>query len=148
MNALSTLYLSHNQIATLDGMTRSEKLNELDLSHNALTAVAGLTFTTEWSVSANFSHNQIATVTLPTECRYAQLYLHDNPLQSADFLQEVQGSEVSLHYLDALQAATVKGTSFNYIYIIDCPVNRKVELEEASYAVKLVTVEQLENPDN
>ena len=144
MHALSTLYLSGNRIATIEGITQSEKLTELNLSHNALTAVEGLTFTSEWSVTADFSHNQIAAVSLPANCRYALLYLHDNPLQSDAFLVGLQGSEVSMDYFDTLQAATLQKTQFYNIYIVDCPVNRKVELEDANYAVKLVTIEELE----
>lgn len=147
MGALSTLYLSGNRITTLEGIAQSEKLTHLNLSHNALTAVEGLMFTSEWSVSADFSHNQIATVTLPTHCRYALLYLHDNPLQSDAFLAEIQGSQVSMDCFDALQASVLKEASFYNIYIIDCPVNRRAEIEESNNAVKLVTVQQLENPE-
>lgn len=145
LNKLTKLCLSNNQVNSLDGITQSEQLQILDLSKNKLTKVDGLVFGDDNYVEVNLSDNCINTVKLPTNCHYKTLVLNGNQLQDSSFLDSTDGFKVIFNYFDALDLELLKGSSFSDIYIIDCPTNRKVEIENAHYSINLITAKEIED---
>ena len=53
--------------------------------------------------------------------------------------------KISFDFFDSLETDNLKALDFYEIYIVNCPTNRKVELENASYSVKLVSAEQIDS---
>lgn len=149
---LMRLSLADNEIQ--DGTLlppQSQALLYLDLSGNKLTKFSDFLLDSSTYVTVDLSGNAITSVTLPENCKYNILALHGNPLTDLSFAEGIDGYHLSVDYFDALESQTVQSIEFNNLYIIDCPPNRIVELEQASYNVKLLSSEeadtQLPNPE-
>ena len=147
---LERFEVADNKVQNLNGIAQSEKLGYLDVSGNELTEVHGLIFRTEHDVTADFSNNKITAATLPVNCRYTLLAMHGNPLISNSFLspsgtEMIRGSKISFDFFDSLETDNLKNLDFFTIYIVNCPTNRKVEAENASYSVKLISAEQIDS---
>lgn len=143
--ALQTLSLANNKIETISGRINSPKLLEADFSSNMLTEVSGVVFQTDGYVKVRFDNNSITAVALPADCYFTTLALHGNPLESDSFLNEINGSCISLDYFDGLSAQALADCSIYDIYVVDCPANRKVELSEASFFVEFTTAGEVES---
>lgn len=144
-SVLRSLSLANNKIETIEGFVQSENLTYIDISNNKLTKIGKIGFKRDSYVKANFSHNAIASALLDQECHYSKLALHGNPLKAVDFLTGIKGSEISFSFFEELDAESLKEVGFYTLYIADCPTNRKVELERASYAVKLTTAAEIDS---
>lgn len=118
---------------------QSEELHFLDLSGNRLTNFRSVYWDKDVYVTVDLSNNQLTSVTLPTDQKYKLLALHGNPLTSISFTSGMTGITLSIDYFEGLDTATVKGNQFNDFFIVDCPANRIVELEQASNRVKLAS---------
>ncbi len=143
LSGLYSLSLSGNDISDLGGFTGSESLTSLDLSRNGLKTVSGITFKADAYVTADFSENAILSATLPANCTFSRLRMHKNPLESVSFLDGIHGFKVSLNYFENIEADYLKNADFGTVYITDCPTGKRVELEDISYKIELVSAEAI-----
>lgn len=143
-NALQTVLLSNNSIESASGFIKSENLTYLDLSNNKLTKIDGIVFEADGYIEVNLSNNGITSVTLPNNCHFSKLALHGNPLTDDSFLSKTKGSDVSFNFFNELNPKILETAEFYNIYIADCPTDRRVEVEQASYKVTLTTANEIE----
>lgn len=137
--ALHRLSVSDNWIKGAMSMPpQSPELRFLDLSGNALTSIDGFVWSSEYYITVNLSDNDLTSVTLPNQCKYAALLLHGNPLTDLSCADRAMGSTLSIDYFDGMDAQKLNDLAFSKICIIDCPPNRIVELEQAADNVTLL----------
>lgn len=143
-NELTHFYISNNKISSLLFFSKSTNLINVDFSKNKVVSLSGLTFKENEYITADFSHNEIFTVDLPANCHYSKLLLHSNAISNSSFLSKIKGSSISLDYFENIHTPTLKAADFFELYIVDCPANRRVELEELSFNIKLVSASEAE----
>jgi hypothetical protein len=95
-------------------------------------------------VTLDLSNNDLTSILLPSNRKYDLLALHGNPLTSLSFAEGLRGLDMSIDYFEGLDAATIQKNSFSNLYIVECPPNHIVELEQASSSVTLVSREDIE----
>lgn len=123
---------------------KSENLVFLDLSENQLTGFQNFVLNSNSYLTLDLSNNQLTSLDLPSDRKYDLLALHGNPLTSLSFAEGSTGLHMTVDYFEALDTVAVQNNSFNNLYIVDCPPNRIVELEQASSAVALLSREDVE----
>ena len=137
---LTRLSVSGNLLAgKINAPPKSNHMMFLDLSENQLTDFRGFVLEPELYLTLDLSNNRLSSVHFPANRKYKQLYLHGNPLTSLSFATGIKGVDLSIDYFDALNDAAVKSHAFNNLYIVDCPPNRIVGLEQASSTVTLLS---------
>lgn len=135
-NSVRQFSAAHNQIRNATAPT-SAALIYLDLSRNNLTGFSDFAFGDSY-VALDLSDNDLVLVTLPTSFKYDYLALHGNPLKCIPLDTNTRGTTLSIDYWDGISVESIKPISASKFYIIDCPPNRIVELEQASYKVQLL----------
>lgn len=148
---LYQISVADNQIQFITSPLNSNKLAFVDLSGNQLRTFKDFVFATDRSITLDLSDNQLTYIALPESRKFKLLSLHGNPLKNLDNTSGSSGTTMSIDFFDSMDAAAVKEISFSNIYIIDCPLNRVVELEQASFKVTLLKrseiAEQLPDPE-
>ena len=136
-NSVRRFSAAHNQIRYATAPT-SAALIYLDLSRNNLTDFSGFVFGDSY-VTLDLSDNDLVFVTLPISFQYNYLALHGNPLKRIPLVAATaQGFTLSIDYWDGISVESIETITANTFYIIDCPPNRIVELEQASCNVQLL----------
>jgi protein phosphatase 1 regulatory subunit 7 len=98
--ALEELYLSHNGITKMEGLSSLVNLRVLDVSSNKLTSVDDIPNLTQYVYSSiSFLTNELLLISLPRLIYYRleDLWLNDNQIESLEgFAEAVAGSRQKL----------------------------------------------------
>jgi hypothetical protein len=137
-SSVRQLNLAYNQLRTATAPT-SQELTYLDLNHNELTNFSDFSFDEDNYVTLDLSDNNLILVSLPDSLKYKYLALHGNPLKSIPLASSAKGITLSIDYWDGISVESVAAVNVTTFYIIDCPPNRIVELEQAAYGVTLLS---------
>lgn len=141
---LQILTASHNRLWTITGLGIGEKLQYLNLSHNALWDIAegDLVFGADAYLIVDLSYNQLSGLQLPQNCRYKHLALLGNPDLNIAAVGAVKGWSIYFDFSEGTELETLKALGFNSLYIVGCPLDRQVEIEEGLNTENLVTEEE------
>lgn len=141
---LRVLSASKNFITSISGLGIGEKMHYLNLSDNKLQTVdvGGLAFGSGEYVVVDLSKNRLTKLSLPTSCTYKMLNLLENSELDPESLQGVKGWNL---YFDVPADVSVKGLEklqFSSLCMVDCPLDRQVELEEGLTTERMMTREE------
>ena len=141
---LQILSASHNQIKSLHGLGIGEKLHYLNLSNNQLWAVSEgtLLFGENNYPVVDLSNNDLQVVYLPQNCTYKQLALLGNPNLDITYLIGLNGWNVYFDFPAAVKLETLQELNFSSICMVDCPLDRQVEIEDGLSNDQLMTREE------
>jgi len=141
---LQILSASHNQITSILGLGIGEKLRYLNLSDNQLWYVAegSLVFGENSYPVVDLSNNGLQVVCLPQNCTYKQLALLGNPELDLTFLIGLKGWDVYFDFPATVKLETLQQLSFNNLCMVDCPLDRQVEIEDGLSNDRLITREE------
>jgi hypothetical protein len=93
------------------------------------------------TVVVDLSNNALQAVSMPTNVQYSYLALQGNNLADLSFLGQLKGDSVSFNYHAQTDYQTLKTADFYNNRVVDCPLDKQVELSEifGSYRVQFVT---------
>ncbi|MBQ6470117.1 MAG: leucine-rich repeat domain-containing protein [Lachnospiraceae bacterium] len=132
---LQTLDISENAIAVADGLSHLKSLETLDISDNPLEAGFGI-WGSEWPTGVkteiDASNCGITNgMTLKEELYYRLLDLHGSNFDRIpDALTKVHGDTVVLDWNSGMKPEKLKELYFNYIILLDVPLDQVVSLED------------------
>lgn len=138
---LEQLSLAHNQIRSLEGIQNCVGITYLNLAGNEITDM-GILAEISWGKTENLvwnlSDNQITTLALPQGVKFTFLDLHGNAITNLDVISWVSGSRVAFQYADGADYSKIKTAGFNYYFILDCPLDQQIAVEDVlgKYKVK------------
>lgn len=132
---------SHNNIDNLNQLVFSSKLRCLDLSYNQLNAIWSdeLSLAADTYLLLNLCGNDMNYLELPEGCTYKNLILLGNPELDLDDLGQISGWNLYFDFPADVELQTLKDLPFNNLYIVGCPLDRQVEIEEGLYSEELMT---------
>ena len=135
---------SHNNIDDLYGLAFGSKLHYLDLSHNEIWAIWSdeLSLAADTYLLLNLSGNGMHYLELPEGCVYKNLMLLDNPELDFDDLVSISGWNLYFDFPAEVELQTLKDLPFTTLHIVDCPLDRRVEIEEGLNNEDLLTAEE------
>ena len=138
---LRALSASQNRIESISGLAIGLKLGYLNLSHNQLQTIESgdLVFGTDSLVMVDLCNNELKELRLPRGCTYKQLVLLGNPDLDLSSLKDVKGWKLYFDFPPDVQLQTLKDLSFASLFMVDCPLNRQVEVEEGLNSEWLMT---------
>jgi Leucine-rich repeat (LRR) protein len=138
---LRALSASQNRIESISGLAIGLKLGYLNLSHNQLQTIetGDLVFGTDSFVMVDLCNNELKELRLPRGCTYKQLVLLGNPDLDLSSLKDVKGWKLYFDFPPDVQLQTLKDLSFASLFMVDCPLNRQVEVEEGLNSEWLMT---------
>ena len=142
--ALQILSASNNRIVGITGLGIGAQMRYLNLSHNLLQTVeeGDLVFGEDSFLMVDLSSNRLQILQLPQNCTYKDLALMENPDLDLSQLKGVKGWNVYFELPDGIELQTLKEIEFYYPCIVNCPLDRQVEMEEAFSNGKLMTKEE------
>lgn len=142
--ALQILSASNNRIVGITGLGIGAQMRYLNLSHNLLQTVeeGDLVFGEDSFLMVDLSSNRLQILQLPQNCTYKDLALMENPDLDLSQLKGVKGWNVYFELPDGIELQTLKEMEFYHPCIVNCPLDRKVEMEEAFSDGKLMTKEE------
>lgn len=131
-NELVVLCAARNRLESISGLGFSSKLRCLNLAGNLLEKVeAGdIGFASGDYVVLDLSDNRLTELALPSGCTYRCLSLLGNPDLELSCVQDLQGWYLYFHFPADVKVETLKALSFTGLCMVDCPLNRQVEIEE------------------
>ncbi len=138
------LSASNNQIETVAGLSDCQSLTTLDLSNNALKVILPdtLHFKAEGYINVDLSGNRLVSCTLPANCYYTTLELQGNAFADMSVLQGLEGGKVCFTYPEGMKPDSLSGLGIYNYYIIDCPLDQRVAVQEVLSSVSFVTAEE------
>jgi Leucine-rich repeat (LRR) protein len=141
---LRILSASKNQIDSLYGLSLGAKLRYMNLADNKLRSVGAgeLVFGKDEYVVLDLGGNELIGLSLPTECTYKMLNLLGNSRLSLTELGSAQGWDLYFEFSEDVTVEQLKALDFNNLYIVGCPLDRRVELEEGLVNENLITAEE------
>lgn len=142
---LSKLSARNCKISSVEGLGNGNALKSLDLSGNTLTAVnhGELAFREGGYITLNLSGNSLTSCQIPGNCHYSILALQGNPLCDLSFLKEIKGSKVYFDYPADMEPLALEGIGFYQSYIINCPLDRMVQVEDVLTTVSFITADEV-----
>ena len=164
--ALKKVYVDGNTLADLDWLKESQDLRILSASHNCIESIADLGIGKQlrllnlsdnwlqtietgdlWFGQDNYllvdlSNNRLTTVKLPLGCTYKQLVLLGNPQVELAGLRSAKGWALYFDLPQGISVETLQALPFDSLCIVDCPLDRQVEIEEGLYGEELMTLEE------
>ena len=129
---LRILSASQNHIQSLSGLKLNNSFCYLNLSDNRIETIdtGDLVFKTDSYLVVDLHNNELTNLQLPEDCTYKQLVLLGNPKLNLLSLKDLDGWDVYFHFpLDA-NLVTLTSLPFSRLCIVDCPLDRQVEIEE------------------
>ena len=141
---LRVLSASQNRISSLTDLGIGMELRYLNLAENNLESIASgdLVFGEDNYLVVDLRNNRLQTLELPQNCTYTQLAVLGNPELDIGTLKALKGGELFFELFPELTVQKLEALSFNYLCIVNCPLDRQVEMEEHFYSAKLLTQEE------
>lgn len=135
---MTYLSASNSGIESFSGLENLNKLFHIDVSDNNLSSLDHLP---EFKDSVNLSlrNNKFTEIIMP-ECRIRNLDILGNPISKID-LSRISGISVAMEYYDGYDYASLCN-EFTTVYVIDCPTDKKSDIQAASDKIKLMTEEE------
>ena len=128
-------------IDSLNGLRNCTQLDYLNVSQNMLTSTVGFNSAcTETDVYADFSDNRIEELTIPS-LNYSFLDVCLNNIEDHGDLNAASGAYLALDYNESIDLAALAAADYGEIYIVDCPLDKQLDVEDAlgSYKVYFMT---------
>ena len=141
---LQILSASHNQLISISGLGVGEQIKYLNLANNQLQTISegDLIFTIENYLVVDLCGNELKTLQLPSNCTYMHLAVLDNPSLDLSTLKNVTGWNLYFDLPQNVELQTLKELSFGTLCIVNCPLDRQVELEDGLSSERLMTREE------
>lgn len=161
MGALMYLYLDDNRITSLVSLKNCKSLKELSANRNLLDgmplfspegltslSLAGNRITScleqlspplsGTSLNLDLTGNPLTHFSISASGRFSRLSLHGTSLTGFDGLYALNGSELFLDYSEKIDFSRL-GESWSTIYLYGCPLDRQLDVHQASrYSVEFV----------
>lgn len=146
---LKILLAENNAIASIEPLQTSSQLYSIDLSGNQITDAQALsTLTLGENVNGltlDLSDNQLTEFTMPA-VQYSYLDLHGNAIKDLTSVFAASGSKLVLSYADGMDLSGAKDAGAYNIYFVDCPMDKKVQIEQSFLAtVHFISAQDVAN---
>lgn len=130
---LVNLWASHNRIADISALADCTELKNIDLSYNAITSTEGLQMNPSYNyndVTLDLSHNRIIQLVIPP-ISYKLILIFGNPITDFESLYAASDGEVVMDYSEKMDYDRLDESRIRPYVIFDCPLNRRVAVEQA-----------------
>ena len=140
---LQILTASHNEIASITNLGIGEKLRYLNLSHNRIRYVSDddLVFGADTGPVVDLSYNQLCLFDLSETDNIRALSLLGNPELTLSELYQEQGNYIYLDFNPKWSLESLQKIPFTNLCIVNCTLDRQVEIEEGLSNERLMTEE-------
>lgn len=136
LTEITSINASDNRIIDITGLKSSVKLTSVDLSNNFIVDTGSLSFdTSAYRISLDVSYNSISTLVIP-KIDYYYLALIGNPISDLSVINETGGSTLVFDYDSKIDFESLSGSDFYDYYIIDCPLDKQISIEEIMKAYR------------
>lgn len=169
--ALKQLYINDNSIATLQPLLNCKDLQKISAKNNNLTSLTGLENAMNLSY-INFSDNSITDVSsvknivlyqyksLYLDLRnnnlklleipnvdYSYLNISGNDVENISSLSDKTISKLIFDYSYSVDYSALTENSFYNVYIVDCPLDRQLELAKVfgEYNTEFISVDEIDD---
>ena len=143
-DGLQVVCAARNKIESISGIGFGSKLRCLNLAGNLLEKVENgdIHFVSGNYVVLDLSDNRLTKLALPGECSYKCLSLLGNPDVELSCINNLQGWALYIHFPADVKLETLKELSFSSLCMVDCPLNRQVEIEEGLINEALIDLQE------
>ena len=144
---LEKVSVQGNEIESIAGIENCINLREIDLSDNQISECSELgEMMLNHSLILDLSENNLRDLTLPFVTQFEYLSLNGNPLRNIDVLYGK-----SVHRCDLTFSALVEypklSENIDYLYIVGCPLDRRLELEDVFSGGRIEFVTEIDMSD-
>lgn len=141
---LQILSASHNAIENITGLGIGAKIRYLNLSHNLIRYASKgyLVFGEDTFPVVDLSYNRLYFLELPETCTIQVLSLLGNPELTLSELYQEQGTYIYLDFSQTWPMESLKKIQFANLCIVNCTLDRQVEIEDGLSNERLMTEEE------
>lgn len=171
---LKELYINNNLIISLEPLADCTKLEELSAENNSLVSAAGIKNSVNLKyvdlsdnsikdssvfnnivqngfdrLSLDLSNNEISSLNLPN-VEYSFLNVSGNNIESISSLNGRTISKLIFSFSSAEDYSVLDENSFYHVYIVDCPLDRQLELKKVfgEYNTEFISADQIDSIEN
>jgi Leucine-rich repeat (LRR) protein len=134
-------------IEDVSGLAGCPELLRIYLGANKISDVSTLKLESENPVTLDLTGNQLSTLEGLPQVKYRALVLYANATDNAASVipDGLEALEVVTPYFDGIESSPLTNYSrFSTVYVVDCPQNQVLKLQEAfSASLKLVSEDEL-----
>ena len=144
LTEITSFSASYNRLADITGLKSCEKLADVDLSNNWIADIGSLSLASSVNgVSLDVSHNSIASLNIP-KVNYRYLSLFGNPVSDLSAVNGTTGRTLVFDYKADIDFASLANSDYYDYYVIDCPLDKQVEISDilGSYKVHFVSEQE------
>lgn len=153
--ALDRLSASNNQISDISGIADHPMLI-VQLANNNITSIDGITFdiTESFGLKFDISNNQITELTLKIKGsgnhNFNEIRLYGNDISDFSALKGLTATTLAFDYNENIDFAALKEIDSYGYYVIDCPLDKQVNVSEqiGVYSVEFVTEQEFLDSQN
>lgn len=149
--ALKEISMTGNKLTSLSGLENCANLTFLNVSHNQISnasALSNFSFQSEYGCYVDISHNKIAEVKLKDSVNLSFFNIYDNQLTSLIFGNGSTINTLVYEYQAEMDYEVMAEQNVKYHYIVNCPLDQKVNLTKTLSSVLFYTPDTLKDIHN
>ena len=148
-SALKVISLQSNKFNSIGSLDNLKGVTHLDLSGNNLVDTESLK-NIEFDKYAflDLSNNKISSMTLPPNSIYNTLAIHGNNIKNIEQINNLSANKILFNYSENIDFSKIKKDNFNDFYLVNCPLDKRLSVEEALGGAQNVTHVTPDEADN
>lgn len=146
---LTYLSVADNSLISLSGIEKNQNLSYLDASNNnfiSTTGIEELTFmdSNGYQGTVDLSNSALLGLQLSDELNVSSLAIYGNDISTLEAIESCKIYKLYLEYQSTIDFAKLAEAKIDYFYIINCPLDQQMTIEEmlGTYTVAFVTAEE------
>lgn len=148
---LKEISITNNKLTSLNGLENCTQLTGINVSDNQISdasALFHLPLAGTFGSYVNLGNNKITEMTLKNAIDLSFLNLHGNPIQNFTFGENCAVDTLIYDYKDTINFEQLAKESVRFHYIVDCPLDKQVNLRRILGSVINCTPDELQEvPD-
>ena len=148
---LKEITITKNKLTSLNGLENCMQLKRINASDNQISdvsALSNLPLPGTYGAYVNLGNNKITEITLKDAVNLLFLNLHGNEIPNFTFGESCVIDTVIYDYKDTIDYAELAKANVKFHYIVDCPLDKKVNLSNSLGSVLHYTPDKLQEISN
>lgn len=148
---LKEISITNNKLTSLHGLENCMQLKHINASDNQISdvsALSNLPLPATYGAYVNLGNNKITEIVLKDAVNLLFLNLHGNEIPNFSFGDSCEIDVVIYDYKDTIDFAKLETANVRFHYIVDCPLDKKVNLSNSLGSVLHYTPDKLQEISN
>ncbi len=148
---LKEITITKNKLTSLNGLENCMQLKRINASDNQISdvsALSNLPLPGTYGAYVNLGNNKITEITLKDAVNLLFLNLHGNEIPNFTFGDSCVIDIVIYDYKETIDFAELAKANVKFHYIVDCPLDKKINLSNSLGSVLHYTPDKLQEISN